>query len=127
MTVRKGPTVRRQLGTAGEQIAARALAERGLSIVERNFRCTEGEIDLIARDGAEWVFVEVKTRRSDRFGTPEEAVTPRKQAKLIAVAETYLQAHGVEGADWRIDVVGIAMDAGGRLQRVNIIDHAVSR
>ncbi|MBI5878849.1 MAG: YraN family protein [Chloroflexi bacterium] len=107
-------------------MAARALQERGLSIVEMNYRCAEGEIDLVARDGDAWVFVEVKTRRGDRFGTPEEAVTPRKQAKLITVADNYLQTHNLGDADWRIDVVAIAMDAHGRLQRIDIIDHAVT-
>src|SRR5205814_595385 len=119
--------VRRGLGDAGEELAARALRARGLLVVERKFRCRSGEIDLIARDGQCLVFVEVKTRRGNRFGTPEEAVHPRKQRKLIQVAETYLQQQLLEDVDWRIDVVAIEMDARGRVVRVDVIEHAVER
>ncbi len=121
------PTAKRQLGDAGERLAAEALTKRGLVIYERNFRCAEGELDLIARDGDTWVFAEVKTRRGSRFGTPEEAVDARKQRKLIAVAEAYLQVRALDDVDWRIDVVAVEMDARGRLLRVDVIENAVTR
>ena len=123
----KRGSVRRQLGNAGEDLAARALGKRGMQIVARQYRCTSGEIDLIARDGAELVFVEVKTRRGDRFGAPEDAVNARKQQKLIAAAETYLQSHALEDSAWRIDVVAIEMDARGHLLRLDVIERAVER
>ena len=120
------PTSKRRLGDAGERIAARELQARGWRIVERNYRCAEGEMDLVARAGEQWVFVEVKTRRGDRFGAPEESVNARKQKKLIAVAERYLQEHDLSDAHWRIDVVAVEMDARGKLLRVEVIEHAVS-
>src|SRR6202165_307436 len=97
------PTARQGLGRAGEQLARRALESRGLVIVQPNYRCTAGEMDLIARAADEWIFVEVKTRRGNRFGSPEDAITPRKQAKLVKVAESYLLEHAITDADWRID------------------------
>ncbi len=118
---------RRQLGNAGEELAARALGARGMQIVARQFRCQSGEIDLIARDGPTLVFVEVKTRRGNRYGTPAEAVTARKQHKLIASAETYMQMQALEDVDWRIDVVTVEMDTTGRLIRLDVIEHAVER
>jgi len=123
----KPTSARRGLGDAGEELAARALRARGLVVVARKFRCRSGEIDLIARDGESLVFVEVKTRRGNRFGTPVEAVHPRKQRKLIQVAETYLQQQMLDDVDWRIDVVAVEMDARGHVQRVDVIEHAVER
>ncbi|MBI1802263.1 MAG: YraN family protein [Chloroflexi bacterium] len=118
---------RKELGAAGERLAARALAERGLTVVQANYRCAAGEMDLIARAPDEWVFVEVKTRRGRRFGAPEDAVNGRKQRKLVEVAETYLQEHGLDDARWRIDVVAVEMDTRGRLLRLEVIENAVSR
>lgn len=122
----KPASARQSLGHAGEQMARRALEARGLVIVQANYRCAAGEMDLIARAANEWVFVEVKTRRGNRFGTPEEAITRRKQAKLAQVAETYLQAHALADVAWRIDVVAIEMDRHGKLLRLDVIEHAVS-
>lgn len=118
---------RQQLGRAGEQIARRALEERGLQIIEGNYRCTLGEMDLIAKRDNTWVFVEVKTRRGNRYGTAADAVNSRKQKKIMQVAETYLQEHGLIDADWRIDVVAIDMDARGKLLGIDVIENAVSR
>ena len=123
----KRPTTKRQLGDAGEELAVRALQARGLIIVARNYRCTAGEMDVIARDGDALVFVEVKTRRGDQFGTAAEAVNARKQQKLIDVAETYLQAQQLDDVDWRIDVVAVEMDARGKLLLVEVIENAVMR
>ena len=81
------------LGRRGEEIAARYLASRGLAIVERNWRCPQGEIDVIARDGGELVFVEVKTRSSVAFGHPLESITPVKLARLRRLAAAWWDAH----------------------------------
>ncbi len=95
------------LGRWGEEAAARYLAARGFRILGRNLRTPYGEIDLLARQGGQLVFVEVKTRTSRAFGYPEEAVTARKQAHLLAAAQHYLQAHPELPADWRVDVVAV--------------------
>jgi putative endonuclease len=116
---------RRRLGQRGEDLAARHLAARGYEIVTRNWRCEAGELDLVARDGDALVFVEVRTRRGEALGTPEESVTPAKQARLIVLAEAYVQAHDWLG-DWRIDVVAVEMDRRGRLLRVEQYENAVT-
>jgi putative endonuclease len=117
---------RRRLGQAGEQLAARHLAGLGYEIVERNYRCRAGELDLVARHEGQWVFVEVRTRRGGRFGTPEESVTARKQAHIIAAAQYYLLEHAALEADWRIDAVAIALTPDGRVERLDVIKHAVT-
>ena len=109
---------RQELGRWGEAHAADYLVDQGYTIVARNERTPYGEIDLIAkkvcgpsaesRESQEvLVFVEVKTRTSQSFGYPEEAVTPRKQINLISAAQHYLQEHPDLNLDWRIDVISI--------------------
>lgn len=115
---------RKALGRLGEELAARALVARGYRIRERNWRCPAGELDIVAGDGDVLAFVEVKTRRGRKFGTPEEAVTPAKQAKLIELAATYVQESDWPG-DWRIDVVAVELTPRGQLLRVEIIQNAV--
>jgi len=118
-------TAQQALGQAGEELAARYLAEQGYRIVERNYRCAVGELDIVAREGERWAFVEVRTRRGRSHGTPEESITPAKQRKLIEVASTYLQEKGLRDVDWRIDVVAIEHGRDGRPPRVNLIRGAV--
>ena len=101
------PTNRRKWGKAGEDLAARFLEQNGLKILERNFRFERGEIDLIAEEGEELVFVEVKARRSNAFGAPEDAVTERKQEQVQNVAEGYLFQHDIDNRPCRFDVVAI--------------------
>jgi putative endonuclease len=98
---------RRTLGDYGERMAERYLTERGLSVIDRNWRCARGELDLVARDGDCLVFCEVKTRRTERFGAPVEAVDRRKAARLRRLASAWLQAHGEHAGQIRIDVIGI--------------------
>jgi putative endonuclease len=98
---------RRALGEYGERLAARYLRDRGLSVIDRNWRCAHGELDLVARDGDCLVFCEVKTRRTERFGAPVEAVDWRKAARLRRLAAAWLQEHEVRGGRIRIDVIGI--------------------
>ena len=99
------------VGRWGEELAAGYLRQRGYLILERNARTPYGEIDLVAsRDelgGSCTVFVEVKTRRTGAFGLPEEALTARKRAHLLAAARAYLQAHPDLSDAWRIDVIAI--------------------
>jgi len=116
---------RKKLGQRGEDLAVAHLREQGYIVRERNWRCPAGEIDIVAEDGGCLVFVEVRTRRGRAFGTPEESVTPAKQAKLVEVAHTYLQEHSWEG-DWRIDVVAVEMTSRGKLLRVELITNAVT-
>jgi putative endonuclease len=98
---------RRIQGKAGEDLAAGYLEQQGLKIIERNYRFERGEIDLIAEEGDELVFVEVKARRSAAFGSPEEAVTEEKQEQVHTVAEGYLFEHDIDNRPCRFDVVAI--------------------
>ncbi|MEK9165059.1 MAG: YraN family protein [Chloroflexota bacterium] len=113
------------LGQRGEQLAAEKLAASGYELVARNFRCAAGEIDLVAKKGGAWVFVEVRTRRGRAFGSPEESITPRKTQHLIAAAQTYLQTHAARDADWRIDFVAVEFSAKGELLRIEVIENAI--
>jgi len=101
------------------------LIRRGYQVRERNWRSVEGELDIVAELGQTLVFVEVRTRRGDRFGSPEESVTSAKRAHLIAAAQSYLQAHSLEDCDWRIDVVAVEMSPYGELLRVDVIENAI--
>lgn len=117
---------RRQLGNFGEQAAAGYLARQGYTILERQWRGPGGELDLVARDGAVLVFVEVRTRRGDTSGAAEESVGRAKQARLVNLAYAYLEAHALAPeTEWRIDVVAVAVDHGGRVARLSHIPYAV--
>jgi len=116
---------RRALGQLGESLAARELERRGYRIVARNWRCPVGEIDLVAERDDMLVFVEVRTRRGNARGTPQESITPAKQAKLIETAQTYLSEQETAERDWRIDVVGVEMSPRGKLLRIDVIENAI--
>ncbi len=120
------PTYRTRLGNLGEKLAAEHLKGLGFLILDTNFRCREGEIDIMARQGDTLVFVEVRTRRGSAFGTPQESLTPAKGRKIIITAQIYLQTHEDLPADWRIDVVAVEMDKGGKLLRLELIENAFS-
>jgi putative endonuclease len=98
-------------GRLGEELAARHLIEQGLVVLDRNWRCDVGEVDIVARDGDALVICEVKTRRSRRFGSPLEAITPEKAARLRRLAACWVQAHDVRHPHIRIDLVGIVLGA----------------
>lgn len=106
------------LGASGERFAATWLEARGYDIVDRNWRCPYGELDLIARFDGEWVFFEVKTRRGRGMGAPEEAVTRAKRMRLVLSAQAYLAEHGSEDAPYRIDVLAIELTPSGTLVAV---------
>ena len=107
------PSARSRLGTRGEDIAAGHLQTLGLRVIERNVRTRYGEVDIVAEDGGTLVFVEVKTRRSAAFGTPEESITPRKRRRLAQLGEQYVQERGLVEQAWRVDVVAITLDGSG--------------
>lgn len=95
------------VGRYGEDVAVRHLVDAGLQIIARNWRCNEGEIDIVAVERGALVFCEVKTRSSDRFGVPAEAVTRRKADRLRRLAYLWLQQHPAGGAEIRFDVVSV--------------------
>jgi putative endonuclease len=99
--------LRQRLGHWGETLAAKYLSQKGYAILERNARTPHGEIDLVAQQGNVIVFVEVKTRSSNLYGQPEEAITAAKKAHLLDAAATYLQTHPELDGDWQIDVIAI--------------------
>ncbi|MDI7246325.1 MAG: YraN family protein [Bacillota bacterium] len=97
----------RDIGSAGEDIAARYLESNGFEILERNFRWRAGEIDIVARDGAVLVFVEVKTRRPGPFGSAAEQITARKRRRIVRTALAYMAGRGMAGVECRFDVVAV--------------------
>ena len=117
---------RRGLGQLGEDLAVQHLQKLGYVVLERNYRCQYGEVDIIARDQERLGYVEVRARRGTAFGTPEESITPGKQARLAAVARTYLQEKGYNDVDWGIDVVAVELTPHGVLQRIDLIRDAVT-
>jgi putative endonuclease len=116
---------RRRLGAFGERLAALHLEAKGYRILSRNFRCREGEIDIVAQDGDTLVFVEVRTRRGDALGGPAESVTAFKEARLVAAATAYVQALAELPAGQRIDVVAVQLSPSGRLLAIDHLEGAV--
>ncbi|WP_167588240.1 YraN family protein [Kineococcus rubinsiae] len=104
------------VGRYGERVAARRLQEAGMVVLERNWRCALGEIDIVARDGGCLVVCEVKTRRGTGTGTPAEAVTPAKVVRLRRLAAQWLAEHDVHPADVRLDVVAVLVAERGPAQ-----------
>jgi putative endonuclease len=106
------PINRRVQGKVGEDLAANFLERNGFKIIKRNYRFERGEIDLIAEEGDELVFVEVKARRSSAFGAPEDAVTEEKQKQVHAVADGYLFEYDIDNRPCRFDVVAVEFKNG---------------
>jgi putative endonuclease len=96
-----------RLGARGERIAVAYLTDTGLRVLDRNWRCREGEIDVVARDGDALVFCEVKTRRGTGYGHPAEAVTPAKRRRIRLLAQRWLAVHDEHAPEIRFDVVGV--------------------
>jgi putative endonuclease len=101
------------LGRHGEQLAAEYLERSGMRILDRNWRCAEGELDIVAAQRQTLVVCEVKTRSSDRFGTPLEAITRQKQRRLRRLAICWVVAHGVLFDEIRIDALGVLRASSG--------------
>jgi putative endonuclease len=104
---------RQALGRRGEQLAAEHLERSGLQVLDRNWRCAEGEVDIVAVDRGVLVICEVKTRSDTRYGTPLEAISARKHGRLRRLAVRWVAAHGVRYEEIRIDVVGVLRAAPG--------------
>ena len=104
----------RKAGSSGEDAAVKALEGMGYRILERNFRVKLGEVDIIAEDGGDLVFIEVKKRSSDLYGPPEAAVSRRKQLRIIRVALSYIKQKNLKGRNLRFDVFAIS----GRTQEL---------
>lgn len=116
---------RRETGILGEKLARNFLRKRGYRIWETNYRCPEGEIDIIAEHKDYLVFVEVRTKKSLEFGSPEESITAIKRERLRAVAFHYHQTHDDLPQLWRIDVVAVELDQEGKPSRIELIENAV--
>ena len=101
-----------ELGRRGENLAAEYLAERGFSIIAKNVRTPYGELDLIGLQSGALVIFEVKTRRTDTYGFPEDAVSATKRAHLIDSAQAFIQDHPELPGNWRIDVIAINLRPG---------------
>jgi putative endonuclease len=114
---------RRAKGRAGEDAACAELLGQGFEIVERNWRVREGEIDVIARRGDLLVFAEVKSRTTDAFGDPAEAVTPAKARRLRSLAALYLSA-GPEHGEARFDVFAVMLGPSGEVTELRHITDA---
>ena len=117
---------RQEIGKLGEKLAQKFLKKRGYRIRETNFRCREGEIDVIAQQKDSLVFIEVRTKSNLDFGTPEESITQSKKERLIASALTYIDTHQALPPLWRIDVVAVEVDDRGKTKRIELIENAVS-
>ena len=117
-------TQRIRFGSWGEKIAAQYLVTLGYQILTRNFRTPFGEIDLVAEFEGEIVFVEVKTRSSNRFGYPEDAITSKKILAIVQSAEFYLTAQTNEYIGWRVDVIAISV-RGRQTPMINHFENAV--
>lgn len=116
---------KKSVGEFGEKIARNLLEKKGYKIIEKNYRCKEGEIDIIAEIKKSLVFVEVRTKSSDKFGSPEESITSNKKEKIVNSVFNYLNYHNNLYQTWRIDFIGIELTGDGKVKRLNHIENAI--
>jgi putative endonuclease len=116
---------RKTLGSYGENAAEAYLVDQGYTVVDRNWRCEHGEVDIVVRFLQTLVFVEVRTRSSSNFGTPEESITPAKAEHLLLTAQAYLEQQPKPQENWRIDLVAIECDASGKVARLDHYPNAL--
>lgn len=116
-----------EVGRIGERIARHHLEGKGYRIVDANYQCRWGEVDLIAVDGSVWVFVEVRARRSAAYGSPEESITPAKARRLTLTAQDFLRQRVAAHAnlEWRIDLVAIRLGPNRRVLSINHLENIV--
>jgi putative endonuclease len=119
-------TPKKVLGAEGEAAAARFLRKQGLKVVEQNYRSKLGELDLVARDGSRWVFVEVKTRIEGDGDPPQAAVTLHKQRRLARLAQEYLLRQRLGEVPCRFDVVSVLFNHEGRVSEIRHLPAAFS-
>ena len=115
--------MRKNLGLKGEILAGKELEKRGYMILERNFTCKIGEIDIIAKNNNTLVFIEVRSRTKSDFGLPEESVNYKKQVKIREVAQYYLSKNNLHDVNCRFDVVGIVWESNKKI-KMNLIKNA---
>lgn len=118
----------RRIGAIGEELARHHLEAKGYCVVASNYRCRWGEIDLVARDRQEWVFVEVRTRRSGTYGGPEESLTTTKARHITLAAQDFLAQRRTtsEEPEWRIDLVAIRLGPGRRVLSIRHLENVVA-
>jgi len=114
-----------ETGILGEKLAQNYLKKQGYRILETNYRCPHGEVDIIARHKDFLVFIEVRTKKSLDFGSPEESITPVKKERLRATALHYRQTHNDIPPLWRIDAVAIELDQKGKPSRIELFENAI--
>lgn len=117
---------RKDVGALGEKLAKDFLKKKGYRILETNFHCRQGEIDVVAEEKGSLVFIEVRTKTGTDFGSPEESVTFAKKGKLIASALAYRNIHQNLPLSWRIDFVAVELDQKGKAKRIELIENAIS-
>ncbi|MCD6358652.1 MAG: YraN family protein [Dehalococcoidia bacterium] len=118
---------RSEIGNLGEKAAVNYLKRhKKFRIKETNFRCPMGEIDIIAEHKKCLIFIEVRTRSSAEFGTPEESITSAKKHKLGKLVQSYIQTLSKLPRSWRIDVLAIEVSPGGEISRIELIENAIA-
>jgi putative endonuclease len=117
---------KQESGQLGEQLARSTLKQKGYKIIETNYRCRQGEIDIVARHKDCLVFIEVRTKTGRAFGSPEESITAQKKQRMAATAMVYLNSHRDLPENWRIDFVAVELDPlNNKPTRIEIIENAV--
>jgi putative endonuclease len=116
---------KKELGSYGERLAADFLKKKGYHILETNFRCAAGEIDIVAKHKKSLVFVEVRAKSNLEFGTPEESITFTKKERLISCALNYLSLHRYDDLNWRVDFVAVEVEPDGKPRRIEIIENVL--
>ncbi|HHT9136552.1 MAG TPA: YraN family protein [Candidatus Wunengus sp. YC60] len=123
----KEPSYKRDVGTRGEQLAVKFLKKSGFKILQRNYRCKVGEIDIVCYDHGTIAFVEVKTRHTDSYGPPELSVTEAKKRQIVKVASHYVAEKKIEGIDFRFDVVSIFYSPMKKQPEITLFKNAFSK
>ena len=118
---------KKALGTKGEHLAVKFLKKKGYKILQRNYRCRIGEIDIVCYDHGTIVFVEVKTRRSDKYGQPEISVTEAKKRQIIKIASHYVAEKKIEGIDLRFDAVSIFYSPNEKHPTITLFTNAFTK
>ncbi len=117
---------RQEKGDRGEKLACSALKKKGYHILDKNYRCRYGEIDIVARHKDFLVFIEVRSKTGSSFGSPEESITGRKKQRLISTALDYLSNHDKPDENWRFDFVSVRFDAAtGKQSGVDILQNII--
>jgi putative endonuclease len=116
---------RKATGALGEKYARDFLKKKGYRLLETNYRCPRGEIDIIARHKDSLVFIEVHTKTSLAFGSPEESISFTKRNHMRTTAFHYIQSHQGLPEEWSIGVVAVEMDRNGKLSRIELLENAV--